>query len=195
MRGVTNGRRSGRWIALALAVGASVAGLATTAAPGRHAQPFSFEDINPASPSHGRTLALADLYSARGLVLQFVASWCKPCRDELPVLETLHRRGGTPVVLVAADEYGYTEGLLLVAQRSGLTTPILFVPAERAQELEQHYDHEILPATYLVDRAGAILEVHEGAWPASDLATAIERHLPATSGGRPAEDGGLEERQ
>ena len=38
---------------------------------------FAFVDINPASASHGETLALEQLRAERGLVLQFVASWCK----------------------------------------------------------------------------------------------------------------------
>jgi cytochrome c-type biogenesis protein len=141
------------------------------------ARDFAFEDINPASPSHGSTLALRDLYGERGLVLQFVASWCKPCRDELPGLQQLHESERAPIVLVAADEYGYTEGVLIVAERTRLTTPILFVPPRQAEEMEAFYDHDILPATYLIDRRGAIREVHEGAWSAARLTAAIERSL------------------
>lgn len=144
---------------------------------GRPAPGFAFADVNPASPSHGRELALGELVGDRGLVLQFVASWCEPCRDELPGLQRLHESGQTPIVLVAADEYGRTENLLIVAERSRLTTPILFVPEERAEEMERLYDHEILPATYLIDREGRIREIHEGAWSAARLAAAIDRRL------------------
>jgi thiol-disulfide isomerase/thioredoxin len=141
--------------------------------PARLAHDFAFQDINPRSASHGRKLALRDLYAERGLVLQFVASWCKPCREELPGLEELHARDGVPLALVAADEYGHTESVLIVAERSRLTAPLLFVPEKEAEALELHYDHEILPATYLIDRQGAIREVHEGAWSAERLAAAF----------------------
>jgi len=143
----------------------------------RTAPNFGFEDINPASPTHGRTLVLSDLYAERGLVLQFVASWCKPCRDELPDLQRLHATDRAEVVLVAADEYGYTEGVLLVAERTGVTAPILFVPESRAEAMEQAYDHEILPATYLIDREGTIREVHQGARSMERLVAAIEKAL------------------
>jgi len=143
----------------------------------RRAYDFTFEDINPASTTHGERLELSKFYTDRGLVLQFVASWCKPCRDELPELQELHAEGDTPILLVAADEYGYTEGILLVAERSGLTAPLLFVPKERTAELERYYDHEILPSTYLIDRQGAIVQVHEGAWSKERLLAAVENAL------------------
>ena len=143
----------------------------------RRAYDFTFEDINPASATHGKQLALSEFYIDRGLVLQFVASWCKPCRDELPELQELHAEGDTPILLVAADEYGYTEGILIVAERSGITAPLLFVPKERTTEMEQYYDHEILPSTYLIDRQGAIVEVHEGVWSKERLLAAVEKAL------------------
>ena len=149
---------------------------ATPSAPARTAHDFTLADINPASPTHGRQLVLSELYAERGLVLQFVASWCPPCRDELPDVQALHA-AGHPVALVAADEYGFTEGILIVAQRAGLTTPLLFAGTERAAELELHYGHETLPTTYLIDRQGSILEIHEGAWSREKLSAAVERRL------------------
>ena len=82
-----------------------------------------------------------------------------------------------PLVLIAADEYGYTESVLIVAERAGITAPILFVPVEPAAELETFYDHEILPATYLIDPQGTIRDVHEGAWSAARLTAAVEAKL------------------
>jgi thiol-disulfide isomerase/thioredoxin len=135
---------------------------------------FTFEDINPASPTHGEQVQLSDLYRDSGLVLQFVASWCGPCRKELPDLQELHEEG-QPILLVAADEYGHTEGILIVAERTGLTTPLLFVPEEEAKVLEEHYDHEILPATYFIAANGLVLGRHEGAMSKSRLSAAIKR--------------------
>jgi thiol-disulfide isomerase/thioredoxin len=147
------------------------------AAAERQALDFTFEDINPASSTHGSKLTLNELYRDDGLVLQFVASWCGPCRAELPDLQRFHEAGGVPLVLIAADEYGHTESVLVVAERVGITAPILFVPVEPAAELETFYDHEILPATYLIDPAGTIREVHEGAWSAARLTAAVAAKL------------------
>ncbi len=141
------------------------------------AQDFTFKDINPASSTHGDALTLSELYADGGVVLQFVASWCGPCREELPHLQELYAADRAPIVLVAADEYGFTEGILIVAERARLTTPLLFVPKEQAAALGQHYDHELLPTTYLIGEQGMILERHEGAWSKSRLVAAIERQL------------------
>ena len=166
-------------VTLALATGAvlaAAAGVGSRATP-RRARDFALTDVNPASPTHGQTLALHELYAERGLVLQFVASWCTPCRDELPALQRLYVEGRLPLALVAADEYGSTENLLIVAERSGLSAPILFAPEARAEELARAYRHEMLPATYLVDRRGRIREVHEGARPVEALLRSVEREL------------------
>jgi len=154
-------------------------GMGSGAVPSQHrqARDFEFEDINPRSESYGQQLVLRDLYAERGLVLQFVASWCAPCREELPHLEELHATGRAPVVLVAADEHGYPESILIIAERRNLTAPVLFVPLDEAEQLARFYDYEVLPATYLIDRQGLIRQVHQGAWSEQRLNGAIEREL------------------
>ncbi len=154
-------------------------GMGSEAVPSQHRQArnFQFEDINPRSESYGQQLELHKLYAEHGLVLQFVASWCEPCREELPHLEELYATGRAPVVLVAADEHGYPESILIVAERSNLTAPILYVPPEETEQLARFYDYEVLPATYLIDRQGVIRQVHEGAWSVQRLTAAIELEL------------------
>lgn len=158
----------------------SAASREPTGAPrggGDRVRDFAFEDINPASPTHGMTLTLSELYPDRGLVLQFVASWCKPCRDELPNLQRLHAERRAPILLVAADEHGERDGVLTVVAQNGITAPLLFVPEDRAEQLSEHYDYEIIPATYLIGSDGTVRESHEGAWSSDRLSAAIARQL------------------
>ncbi len=154
-------------------------GMGSEAVPSqyRQARNFEFEDINPRSESYGQQLVLRELYAERGLVLQFVASWCEPCREKLPHLEELYATGRAPVVLVAADEHGYPASILIVAERTSLTAPILYVPLDETEQLAHFYDYEVLPATYLIDRQGLIRQVHQGAWFKQRLTAAIEREL------------------
>ena len=166
-------------VVLLLAVTAVPAGEAMPAAEAvRHAQDFTFEDINPASPTHGDTLTLSELWADEGLVLNFLASWCGYCWKELPHLQKMQDAGEARVFGMAADEYGEPRGLLLsMVERAKLTIPILWVPEERVAWLEQHYDHRMLPATYVIDRSGEIRRVMQGALPAEAIREEIARGL------------------
>ncbi len=141
------------------------------------AHDFELRDVNPQSRTHGKTVRLSSLYPERGLVLNFMASWCGPCREELPMLQGVHKSRGVPVICMAADEYGGPEGLLPVIEASGITMPVLFAPDGTAQKLAEHYTYQILPATYLIDRRGKIRSVHQGMMQKQDLVAAIEREL------------------
>ena len=160
-----------------LLLGTSLAGDAPAEAT-EAAFDFTFEDVNPGSPTHGQRLTLSKLYADKGVVLSFMASWCGPCWTEAPHLQGLHATGEAPVVGMAADEYGAPLEIFLDrAAHFELTMPILFVPAEATDELEQHYDHQILPATYLIDSDGGIRRVLQGAVPAERLRAEIRKGL------------------
>jgi thiol-disulfide isomerase/thioredoxin len=147
---------------------------AVPASAAQLAHPFAALDINPRSSTHGDRLALAELYAERGVVLRFVASWCEICRAELPDLQELHASGEAKVVVVAADEYGGPDSMVIVAERSALTTPVLYVPEAEVARLARHYSYEILPATYVIDRAGTVRVFHQGALSKERLVAALE---------------------
>jgi len=164
-----------------LAVSLALAGAILAAAePAPRALGFSLRDVNPRSPTYGRKLELRELCAERGVVLRFTASWCEHCRAELPALRDFFARQEVPLVLVAADEHGYPESMGIVAERTSLATPILYASPRRAERLARHYTHEVLPATYLIDRAGRIVRRFEGAQPIDELARAIGSDLGST---------------
>lgn len=172
-------RRRAAWspaiaIALAVLLYLAVAPVGGSTTP---AERLAFTDINPRSASYGRSLALDDLYAERGVVLRFIASWCEVCRDELPGLQELQASRNAPIVLVAADEYGPPDSLLIVAERNALSAPILFVPEEQAEQVAARFDYETLPATYMIDRQGTVRMTHEGAMPVERLAQELQNGL------------------
>lgn len=136
-----------------------------------------FEDINPRSTTHGRRLALSDLYAERGIVLQFTASWCKFCREEMPRLQEFYATSKAPMLFVAADEGAYRENILTVAERAGLTAPLLFVPADEAKKVGEHYSYEVIPATYFIGADGRVHEFHQGELRAEELGREYEKTL------------------
>jgi thiol-disulfide isomerase/thioredoxin len=162
--------------ALAFAAGVVVAGEGAPPPEGKAAHPFALRDINPRSPTHGQDVTLAQLHRERGVALQFAASWCVPCREELPHLQELYAKEGLPIALVAADEGpAETANILILAERASLTMPVLYVPPEMLEEIERHYTYQILPSTYLVGKSGRIEAFHEGAVSMAELRAGIAR--------------------
>ncbi len=99
------------------------------------------------------------LDSLRGkvVVLNFWATWCPPCVEEMPSLERLHRTlgpEGLAVVTVACDE---DDGDVrrFVAEH-GLTLPVLRDPGGRVAS--DDYRTTGYPETFVLDRAGLLLQ-------------------------------------
>lgn len=167
------------WVALAAAVGCRSDASAPDAAPD-----FALQDVNPASATYGKTLRLSTLWGGEGVVVNFMASWCMPCRMELPSLQAIHATGDARIVCVAADEGAGTGDLLAMVAEAGLTLPVLYAPPAEAAELAGTYTHDVLPSTYLIGRDGRILELISGARPESVFREAISSMLPSPAARR-----------
>lgn len=149
-------------------------------AAGRPAHPFAYPDVNPRSGSHGEVVSLDDAIAGGTVVLNFVASWCGPCWKELPEFQQLYDNG-VPIVAIAADEYTQpASDLLARLDAAGATMPVLLVPVDDIEAMERHYDHSMLPSTYVVDAEGSIRKVFQGLVPARRLLETV-RSISAPS--------------
>ncbi len=106
--------------------------------------------------------AAFDLAAERGklVLVDFWASWCEPCRRELPVLEALykeHAAAGLVVVGVSLDEQRTDAETFL--RQIQLTFPIVF-DADRS--LGKLWSPPKMPTVFLVERDGTIARVFEG---------------------------------
>lgn len=113
----------------------------------------------PRVPEAGPPLALADL-RGQVVLLNFWATWCKPCEDEMPAMQRLYdalAREGLELVAVSTDE-GSAEVEEFVA-RLGLRFPILWDPSKATAEAYQAYR---FPETLLIDRDGVVVERYIG---------------------------------
>ncbi|HEY6866775.1 MAG TPA: TlpA disulfide reductase family protein [Candidatus Eisenbacteria bacterium] len=152
------------WMGLALLLGAASARAAASGGPPAGGDRLDGVGVPAARvpgilarhllrPLHGGTLSLADL-RGQVVVLDFWASWCAPCRRELPRLDALHaeiaRRGGR-VLAVSIDED--RENVDLFVRRYGLRLPIaLDGPNGLARELDLQH----VPLTLVLDRDGNV---------------------------------------
>jgi peroxiredoxin len=120
---------------------------------GEQAPGFSLESRD------GSAVSLDDL---RGQVamINFWATWCGPCREEMPHLEALYQRYadlGFAVLGVNVEEDATGADAFLA--ETPVSFPVLFDPQNEVSEL---YEVIAMPSTVLVDRAGKIRFVHRG---------------------------------
>ena len=116
---------------------------------GDTAPPFSL----PGSPE------AVDLASLRGepVAVNFWASWCAPCRTELPVLEALSRAGVRVVTVNVDRELAPPQDLI---RRLSVDLPVGW---DRDGVVSRAWSPDALPITYLLDSKGVVRLIQRGA--------------------------------
>lgn len=97
------------------------------------------------------------------VMINFWASWCGPCRQEMPLLEDLYKRykdGGFTLLGVNVEEDSSQAQKLLKEIR--VTFPILYDSSNKVSAL---YKVEAMPSTIIVDRDGNMRYLHHGYLP------------------------------
>lgn len=119
----------------------------------------------------GKTLRLAEL-RGRPVVLVFFATWCGPCKMEMPGLERLYRQKQSEASFLAVDTEGAEARSAVDAFRRalGLTFPIAVAGAPVADQ----YHVDSIPHTVILDGEGKVREVLSGVHDERDLAAAID---------------------
>lgn len=108
----------------------------------------------------GRTVRLAD-FRGRVVLLNFWATWCGPCRVEIPwfmEFERRHKGQGFAVIGVAMDEEGWDVVKPFVADLN--VNYRILLGADSVAQLYGGVDS--LPTTFLIDRQGKVAAVHIG---------------------------------
>ena len=100
----------------------------------------------------GRTYTLAGL-RGKIVLLNFWATWCPPCRKEMPDMEKLYRRFENKglVVLAISDEARETVAPFIAKQK--YTFPILLDPDRKVHDA---FQVEGIPQSFLFDRSGRL---------------------------------------
>ncbi|MDH3202367.1 MAG: TlpA family protein disulfide reductase [Myxococcales bacterium] len=109
-----------------------------------------------------RTGKEVDLGKLKGKVvlIDFWASWCGPCKQEIPVLEALHKKyasKGLVIVGVNIDNSDKKMNNFLKA------TPVTFRQVrDKKLQVASRYEPSTMPSSYFIGRDGKIRHVHEG---------------------------------
>jgi len=112
----------------------------------------------------------ADEWRGRVVLLNFWATWCAPCREELPALETLHRAlAAEDFAVVAVSLDGSPPEIVAdFVARTGVSFPVLH---DRERELADRLGVRGYPTSLLLDREGRPVLAVEGAWDWSAVPT------------------------
>jgi peroxiredoxin len=146
-------------------------------AAGSQAANFKLEKLD------GTTLSLESL---RGKVvfLNIWATWCEPCREEMPSMQTLYDafKGNKDFVMLAVSQD--VKGRAAVAPyvaKNGYHFTILLDPENTIGET---YDVSGVPETFIIDRKGQIVAHHMGAfdWSRPDVRDALQQLLDSKRG-------------
>jgi peroxiredoxin len=140
-----------------LLLGAALAACAGTAvpavAPAMIAPDFTLRTMG------GPNLRLQE-QRGQVVLVNFWASWCGPCRQEIPHLNRLHekyRASGFQVLGINIDDDARVATEL--ATRLGVKFPVLLDTDKKASRL---YDMSAMPATVVIDRDGRVRYIHRG---------------------------------
>ena len=129
---------------------------ASLAASGLEGQPAPDFALKSAS---GANLRLSE-YRGDVVLINFWATWCGPCRQEMPLLDDLYtryERVGFKLLGVNIDDD--SRRAMQMVEELDVSFPVLF---DERKEVSKLYKVEAMPVTVLVDRDGNVRHVHHG---------------------------------
>lgn len=113
----------------------------------------------------GSNLRLEE-YRGQVVLINFWASWCGPCRQEMPLLDRLHQRYvDTGFAVLGINVEGEVAPAQELIDKVPVTFPVLIDEGQLVSEL---YKLEAMPSTVVVDRDGVVRYIHRGYKPGDE---------------------------
>jgi thiol-disulfide isomerase/thioredoxin len=99
--------------------------------------------------------------SAKGkvVIVDFWATYCKPCEKEFPKLQALADKYGASVLVYGLSEDESKDGILPFVKRTGVRFSIGW---DEGNTISQRYKLDKMPTSYIIDKKGIIRFVHGG---------------------------------
>jgi peroxiredoxin len=155
----TRGRAALAILAAALAAGAVGGATAAGTDASGPAPAFTLSTLN------GDSAALSQ-YKGQVVMLNFWATWCGPCQQEMPLLDQMYKKykpAGFTLIGVNVDKDAPPVRQLL--ERKPVGFPVLLDPAS---QVSKAYHVDEMPSTVLIDRKGNVRYLHRGYKPGDE---------------------------
>ena len=157
------------WVNRVPGAGAATAGALPPAPAVDHPAPdFTLTTVT------GETVKLSELRGTP-VVLNFWATWCPPCRAELPELQAASQRLAGQVAIIGVDQAEAPADVKAFAAKLGLTYPL---PLDTNADASRRYAVRSLPTTFFIDRTGTIRQIQVGALTEATLAQMMKTIYP-----------------
>ncbi|KKM11481.1 hypothetical protein SY88_08465 [Clostridiales bacterium PH28_bin88] len=125
----------------------------------------------------GKTVRLSDL-RGQPVYLNFWATWCPPCREEMPDIQQVYTEKGQQVRFLAINLTGTektVQGVREFLSAGGYTFPVLL---DKDNAVSEQYQVRAIPTSIFIDAAGVIRYRYAGAMSKEMLEAALEKILP-----------------
>ncbi|MBQ2911713.1 MAG: TlpA family protein disulfide reductase [Clostridia bacterium] len=122
----------------------------------------------------GNSVLLSEIGKGKKVVLNFWATWCKYCKEEMPDFDEVYKEMGDDVVFMMIN-LPYTRGESVEKAKeyiaeNGFSFPVYF---DNDQDVYMNYDVSGLPATYIINSDGTFFGYTQGRLPKDALVNAI----------------------
>jgi cytochrome c biogenesis protein CcmG/thiol:disulfide interchange protein DsbE len=119
----------------------------------------------------GGEVALSD-FRGQPVVLNFWATWCPPCRAEVPALQAVSESAAGEAVILGINVGEDPATVGRFAEAFGITYPVAL---DRAAQIAQTYRVRAFPTTYFIDERGVVVEITAGSLNEPLIATRLDQ--------------------
>ena len=152
---------SKQWIFVALVVAGAAVGVTIMTRVGSEVAPVQVGAVAPEfhaiDLATGDSVSLHERYRGKVTLVNIWATWCVPCKVEMPAMERLYDSlapRGFAIAAVSIDE-GSPDDVRAFGQELGLTFDLL---QDRSTRIQQTYQTTGVPESFLLDRRGVIVK-------------------------------------
>ncbi|HVY29731.1 MAG TPA: TlpA disulfide reductase family protein [Polyangiaceae bacterium] len=139
--------------------GANSAAGASHALVGAPAPAFELREV-----SGGGDQSL-EAYAGKVVIVDFWATWCKPCKESFPAYQKLVTQMGGDLVVVGVSQDDDSKGIAAFLSETGAKFPVVW---DDGKAVAKSYDPPSMPTAFVIDKSGIVRFVHVGYRPGDE---------------------------